>query len=266
MVGFQVVLRAVDDRILATTVAARRAFADVVRRIGRRRGLYGFGLADTHGHATLICDAPALGRFVHDVRLSLASALELPIAEADVHNIRDTWHAESLLRYVHRQDVEHGVNLDPLREGTSLPDLLGLRPSGLWMADRVRVVVPRVRRENLLEHWGLSALEDHFDLDTLADSGAAAIGRADLRGNAAEAVAARIACVHSGSATTAELADALSITTRSVRALRLLEPDPKLVRAVRLQMGLRAAIEVLPAFVRDPAKVDYHAADSRGLA
>jgi hypothetical protein len=259
MVGFQVVLRAVDDRILAPTVAARRAFAGVVRRIGRPRGLYGFGLADTHGHAVLICDAPALGRFVHDVRLSLTSTLELPIAEADVRKIRDTWHAESLVRYVHRQDVEHGANLDPLREGTSLPDLLGLRPSGLWMADRLRVVAPRVGRVHLLEHWGISKLEEAFDLDALADSGAAAIGRGDLRGNTPDAVAARIACVHAGTATTAELADALSITTRSVRELRLLAPDPKLVRAVRLQMGLRAAIEVLPAFVRDSATVDYQA-------
>jgi hypothetical protein len=127
------------------------------------------------------------------------------------------------------------------------------------MADRLRVVAPRVGRVHLLEHWGISKLEEAFDLDALADSGAAAIGRGDLRGNTPDAVAARIACVHACTATTAELADALSITTRSVRELRLLAPDPKLVRAVRLQMGLRAAIEVLPAFVRDSATVDYQA-------
>ncbi|MES2638366.1 MAG: hypothetical protein V4850_02760 [Myxococcota bacterium] len=242
MLGYQVVFRAEADRILAPDVASRRVFARVVARIGRPHGLFGFGLADTHGHCALACDLARVNRFVHDARLALSHHLRLPMVAPAVHPIRDTWHAESVLAYVHRQDEHHGVGTDPLREGTSLPDLCGLRPSGLWLADTVRALLPRVRRADLLAQWGLVALDEAEHLELLAEAGAAAIGAPALSGRADDTVAARRACVHATDAGPNALAEALGIAARTVRHLRGQAPDPRLVRAVRLQMGLRAAI------------------------
>lgn len=242
MLGYQVVFRAADDRILAPTVASRRMFAVVIARIGRPHGLFGFGLADTHGHGALACDEAALNRFVHDARLSLGHHLGLRMLAPAVHPIRGTWHAESVLAYVHRQDEHHGVHRDPLREGTSLHDLCGLRPSGLWLADRVRALLPRVHRADLLSQWGLPALVEAVDLDQLADAGAAAIGVAALAGRTDAVVDARRACVHATDAASGRVAAALGVTARAVRHLRTQARDPAFVRAVRLQMGLRANV------------------------
>ena len=253
VLGYQLVFRAVDDRVLAPDAARRRAYASVLARVGRPAGLFGFGLADSHGHVCLACSEAAAGRFAHDARLALKAALDLPILRAHVTPIRDAWHASNLLRYVHRQDAHHGAGLDPLREGTSLPDIFGLRPYESWLADRVRQVVPRVTRAALLGHWGLLELTEGVDLATLAESGAAAVGVGALRGRDARVVAARGACVHAAmSASTTTLANALEVTTRTVRTLRATPPDPRLVRAVRLQMGLRALIDVGNPLLGEP--------------
>lgn len=235
--------RAVDDRVLASNAAGRRAFARVVRRLGRGAGLFAFGLADTHGHVGLACTDARVGRFAHDARIALGAALGTRLAAAVQTPIRDVWHAENVLAYIHRQDARHGAGLDPLREATSLPDLCGLRPDGVWLADRARELLPRLTRADLLAQWGAPALEEAHDLATLAESGAAAVAAPELRGRSDGVVAARRACVHAGEAPTAALAAALGVSRRAVRALRHESPDPRLVRAVRLQMGLRKVVE-----------------------
>jgi hypothetical protein len=242
--GRHVVLRAVDDRVLALDSEHRRAFAVTMRRIGREHGLFGFGLADTHGHAILVGDTEPV-RFVHDIRPALARVLGFPLAPAAVRIIRDVWHAENLLAYVHRQDEHHEVHADPRREGTSLQDLCGLRPAGVWLAARVRKHLPRVTQEDLLRQWAIPTLDEALALEHLADAGAAAIGVARLTGREAEVVKARRACVHAAvDIPTVRLAEALAIAPRTVRELRAEPADPLYVRAVRLQMGLRQVVKV----------------------
>lgn len=258
MLGYHVVFRAADDRILAPTVAARRAFAGVMARIGRPHGLFGFGLADTHGHGGLVRDEDAtedaaiadakalrrLNRFIHDTRLALGHCLKLRMLAPTVRPIRDTWHAESVLGYMHRQDEHHDVHMDPLREGTSLHDLCGLRPSGLWLADRVRTLLPRLQLADFLQHWRLAELVEADHLESLAAAGAASIGVGALSGRTEEHVAARRACVHATIAESGLVGEALGISQRQVRHLRTQAPNPDLVRAIRLQMGLRAGVPV----------------------
>lgn len=242
-IGSQVVLRAVEDRVLATDDATRRRFSEVIRRLGRAHGLYAWGLADSHGHAALLADERSVGRFVHDVRPALGAALGVTLAPAVIHPIRDLWHARSLLRYVHRQDAEHGVCADPRREATSLPDLFGLRPDGLWVAQRIRVELPRVRREELLEHWGLAELEEAFDLSLLGDAAAAVVDRVSLAGRDEALVTVRRAAAHVAEGESPEaVAATLGISPRSLRRLRAEPPDPAFLRAIRLQLGLRLAL------------------------
>jgi hypothetical protein len=239
--GCQVVFRAADERVLARSAGERRAFAGVMLRVGKPHGLFAVGVADTHGHAVLTTNTP--GRFVHDARLALAAALEVELAPARLSVVRDSWHAENLIAYVHGQDQKHGADLDPFREGTSLHPLLGLRPDGVWIAERVRGTVPRVRREDLLAQLGVAELGEARDLPRLADAAAAAVGVASLVGRQTEVVRGRLAAVHAmPDAATIDLARALGVTTRAIRQCRQEAPDPTLVRAVRLQLGLRAAV------------------------
>ncbi len=210
-------------------------------RVGRPHGLFGFGVADTHGHAVLTTASP--GRFVHDAKLAIACALEADLAAPSVSAIRDTWHAENVIGYVHRQDKKHQSDLDPLREGTSLHALLGLHPDGVWIAERVRKLAPRLQRRDLLDQLGVDSLDEAVHLDTLADAAAGAACVATLEGRCAEVVRARLAAVHAALEHPAPaVAKALGVTDRAVRKLRLQAPEPAMVRAVRLQMGLRAAL------------------------
>ncbi len=125
--GHQVVLRAKGGRVLAPTDGARRGLVGALLCVGRDKGIFGVGTADTHAHALLAGDKAQVGRFVHDAKLALSATLELDMGECRVTEVRDIWHAEQVLAYVHRQDAHHGVASDPCREATTLPDLLGLR-------------------------------------------------------------------------------------------------------------------------------------------
>lgn len=246
-IGFQCIFRAENDQVLTPDPATRRALAALFIERGHQGAMFGFGIGDTHAHTIHDCAAAVATKFARYTRTSMAQLLSVPMKPVKITPINDMFHAEELLRYVHRQDTHHGANLDPLREGTSLPDLMGLRPAGLWLAGRVRETCPRVERDDLLAQWGISEFSEVLDLPLLAVSGAAAIGTADLLGNLPAQHLARCACVHAAAGTPAYLiAQSLGITERGVRRLMKSAPDAAMVRAVRLQMGLRQMITVDP--------------------
>lgn len=260
-IGFQVVFRATEDQVLAPTPGDRMNVVGTLLRVGRDKGIFGVGVADGHAHAALVCTPVQLGRFVHDARLALSAALELPMAAPSTRPIRDVWHAENVLGYVHRQDTHHGVGRDTYRDGTTLPDLLGLRVGNGWISERVRTLLPRVTRADLLAHWGLESLEEGFDLGRLAEAGAAAAGVASFRTRSKQVVAARRACVAVAAGHDADVvARALGLSPRTVRRLRADEPPAAMVRAVRLQLGLRLGVAP-PAvdFVAEPVGESYAA-------
>ncbi len=256
-VGYHVCFRSRCESVLAPTVGARRAFAAVMKRAGKDRGLYGFGLSGRHGHGVLHgADAP-VSTFLRAASASLARVLGLEIEGRVLKQIHNGWHAEDLVAYMHGQDLHHGTGVDPLREATSLPDLFGLRPDGLWLAERLREVAPSITRSQLLRQWGLDDLGEREGLEHLADAAAAAIGSSDLAGRTAPVVAVRAAAVAAAGsgASNEQLAAELGVAERTVLRLRTTGTEPALVRAVRRQLDLRARVPVraLP-YDEDPTR------------
>src|SRR5262249_20645079 len=128
-IGFHVILRLEDDRPIATTPAARRTVARVVLVQGESRGLVAFGPADSHLHAMLVTDRETAGAFARYLACALHYHLTLRarFETARIRPLYDQRHAYNAFRYVQRQDSRHELHVDPTRDATSLPDLLGLR-------------------------------------------------------------------------------------------------------------------------------------------
>jgi hypothetical protein len=124
-----VTIRLEDDRPIATTPAALRVVARVVLQQGEERGLLAFGAADDHLHAALAADRASAGAFARYVESALVWQLGLAarFERARIRPLHDQKHAYNTFHYAHRQDSRHELDLDRAREGTSLPDLLGLR-------------------------------------------------------------------------------------------------------------------------------------------
>ncbi len=245
--GHHVTLRLVDDRVIARTPSAFRAASRAAHRAGAGRGLLAFRLVDTHGHAVLQCDRRSAGQFAHALELALRIVLDLPVPfePARIRPVTDQKHLRFSTVYTLRQDQRHGVRLDPLHDGSSLPDLLGLRVLGTGLAERVALALPRVSPADLLPLLGAELSPLPLQLSPLADAAAGALALPDLDGQGAPRVLARRAAVQvalGSQLPVREVGDLLRITARSVRRIAT-EPAPdELVRAVCLQLRLRAAL------------------------
>lgn len=243
MIAHHLMLRLADDRVLSPTVATQRAFARAVHDIGPEGGLLAFRAADTHAHVLLRCDreeAGAIGRAL-EVRLRWALDLPVPFAPLHIKPVASQSHLGNAFRYVLSQDQRHATGHDPHHEASALPDLLGLRPRGAWIADQVRAWLPRVQREDLEPMLGAD-LDAELRWEDLRESAAAAVALPDLQGNGPEAVEARRAAVALAGETldTARIAELLGVTRRSVQRLIGQPASRPLVRAIRLQLALRA--------------------------
>lgn len=250
-IGFHVTMRLEDGRPFAVSSGAFRVIARVVHAQGAARGLLAFGTADDHLHAVLATDRARAGAFARYVESALRARLELGarFARARIRPLQDQRHAYNTFHYVHRQDTRHELDRDPAREGTSLPDLLGLRVVGRTLAARVHARLPRIRRAELAAALpALSASDETsaeaLDLDLLADAAAAAFALPHLRGRSPETSRARAAAVHAvGSAVASRrLGDCLGIDERTIRYLRDAPIDQAAVAAVRGQAALRGAL------------------------
>ncbi len=250
--GFHVTLRLEDDRAIATTVPAFRVVSRVALAQGEARGLLAFGAADNHLHALLVTDRVTAGAFARYVETALRWQLGLGarFEPARIRPLRDQRHAYNTLHYAHRQDARHAVGLDPAREGTSLPDLLGLRALGTSLVARVRAHLPRVRREDLVAVLppGAFAENESFELDVLADAAAAALALPDVSGQCVDSFRARRAAVHAAGREVRGtlLSDVLRIGVRAVQSMRAQPEEPLLVRAVKLQALVRTAMRRSP--------------------
>ena len=214
-------------------------------RIGRDAGLFCFGLPDNHGHVGLETDRETAGRFAQRLAVALRRALEIdvPFAPVYVREIRDQSHLSRAFWYMLAQAEHHGIDADPWMEATALPDCLNLRVIGSDLVARVKALLPRLRRRELLARFGLAELEVGSTLDDLADDAAATIAVPELVGTSPRIVAARRAAVafaRSREAATAEIAQWLSLTPRAVRKLAAQSANTPHVRAVGLQLALRA--------------------------
>lgn len=245
--GFHLVLRLEDDRPIAPTIPARRVAARLLLEMGAAAGLFAFDVVDTHLHAGLAASREEVGRFCQRAEVALRARLDLdvPFAAPRVRPFEDAWHRQRTLRYILGQALHHGVAGDPFREGSILPDLVGLRRAGPSPVPLVLELFPRVRRADLLTAAGLPPFDELLAPAHLADAAAAAVAVAlpTLATKAPAAVAARAAAVHAArDLGVPSLAAALGISERTIRDLAARPTDPGLVRAVRLQMGLRSVV------------------------
>lgn len=245
-------MRLADDRPFIRSLPDRRVLSRVMLTQGEHRGLIAFGSADNHLHGELIADRRTAGDFCNYVESALRRLLGLlvPFERARIRPLVDQRHAYSTFFYSQRQDERHELELDWLREGTSLPDFLGLRvlSSTLWA--RARAALPRLRISELAgllpvdpTSWPAVDWAATATLDALADAAAGAFALTDLLGRTRAIRVARLAAVHAAEAVrTSALADALQICVREVNKLRADKPDARAVEAVRRQLAFRAAL------------------------
>lgn len=235
-----------DDGPIARNLEERRVVAQTVLEIGRPFTLLGFGLADTHLQGAT-GRAGGGAEFARRVEGSLARRLgyEVGFERAHVEPVKDIWHLYNLFSYVLRQGKRHGVShLDPLLECTNVPDLLGLRRVGGYTAANVRSLLPRVRREQLLELLDVPELVPcDGPLEEIPVAAAAAMCRPRLEGRCGAVVAARRAMIEvvgdrlSGQA----LSALVGLDVSNIYRQRLQPADEELVKMIRLQLGLRRA-------------------------
>jgi hypothetical protein len=234
-----------NDGPLADTIGKRRLLARTALEIGREFDLLSFGCVDTHLH---LVKAGADGGEEYarrlEIALSLRSESEVGFEPARVKPVLDLWHLYRAFDYALRQDQHHNVPIDPLRDATNLPDLLGLRLAGAYTIANVRRFLPRVDRGQLLGLLGSRALElADGPVEELPSAAAAAICREQLVGHSRETQAARraVLAILGDRLAIHAAAELLEVHRVTVRRLRRAPADPALVNAVRLQLGLRRA-------------------------
>ena len=258
-IAHHVMLRTEERRVLAPSVGQRRALAAAVHEIAGR-GLLAFRGSDTHVHLLLVVDRAPAGRTAQALSVALHARLDLgaPFEPSRIKPVENLSHLESAFDYILRQDERHGFGSDPWHDASVLPDLLGLRVLGGDVRERVREHLPRVDRRRLLEILGVEALHAGTDLAIGVEAAAAAVARADLAGKARCVVAARRALL-----ALLDEAEKPPPFDRSVACrARRIPPDPRLVRAIALQIGfreeLRARREVDEGVRCDSGQVTGH--------
>jgi hypothetical protein len=243
--GFHLVFRATDSRVIAPDTAAQRVLAMTTHRLGEAHGLFAFRAAGDHFHLAAACDRASAGRLAQALGSALTQALELGagFATTFVKPMVHQAHVEEVFRYVHRNAEKHGAANDPTHEASSLQGLLGLRVVPPGFLPRIRTLLPRANRALLLKMLGVEALEPCVRVDLLADAAAGVVGLAALDASL-PARRARAAAVRLSLPTVPlpALAAALGLSERSMRRIRAAAPDPALERMIALRMGHRAAL------------------------
>ncbi len=249
MLGHHLILRLGDDRVIAPSREARRRIARVLARLSCTLAVLGWKLADTHLHIVVLGGPEVADELVRRLRIWFTT-VERPGVPLELQRrkpINSQSHLEAAFRYALGQDDHHGVQTDTFQDASSVVDTLGLRVICPDIAPRVRERLPRLRRSELLRFLGVTELTGAAHLAHLADAAMAAFGLATLglRGEGARAreaaVAAIIGAPGEGAVSKVEIAGALGITPQAVGRLSTRGAPARDVRAVRLQMALRAA-------------------------
>ncbi len=255
--GYHIMLRCDDDRVLAPSDQARRALARAVYRVAERFPLLSFGAADNHLHLVVLCDraraAELAGRLKRSMRWTLG--LRVDFFPVRIKRLADQHHLVSAFHYSLGQRNKHGVRSDPYLDASSLPELLGLRLLATGTIPLVREWIARLGRERLLLHLSLPTLEpaSATTLGSLAhgghgallcDAACGALALPTLQGRGADVVRARNALIkllapHCSTIRIAKLTDR---SPSQVRHLKSLPHQPHLEHAVSLQIAVRVGL------------------------
>jgi len=240
------------DRVITRSDGERRRLARIVLQRSIGFDLLAFRAVDTHLHLDL---AEPRDRSVELCRRISISWYSVDpggprLITLDPKPIRDQWHLQNTFRYILDQAPRHGYEVDLFHEASVLVDLLGLRVTGAQVLARVRELLPRIRRQELLDRLGPVDLRRPIaSFVRLAEAAAAAVALPDLEGRDAERSAARRAAALAvrPHLDTREIADLLGVSRRRVEQLQIGADRPRvgdaLVRAVELQLRLRSEVD-----------------------
>ncbi len=252
-IAWHVTARLRRSRVIPNSRGVARVVLEHARRDGSVR-LLGFSVPDNHVHLLLAGDRDRVGRMVNHLLGGLTQRLDLEggFSRAWFGRVETQRHLENALHYVHRQHQRHDTAHDPFREASSLPDLLGLRPMGEFLVANVLRELPRTRCDDLVGCLGVQSLQPGSGAEHLLEGASAVIAADDLRGNSRHVVRARQAAAHWGhnqGRSTRWIADHLLVEPRCVRRSLSRDPEPLLLRAIGLQIGLRETLKTRNALV-----------------
>jgi hypothetical protein len=244
-IGYHVILRLKDERVIAATQADRRAAACIMIRQGRERGLLACAVVDAQAHAIVLCSRAEAGAYAGRTATSLSAALRLDVAfdAARIAPIRDQRQLANTFDCVLLQQDEHGsLSNSDFHDGTNLPDLIGMRVNGAYSRALLRDYLPRVSERALLERFRVDwSREVDFDPALLIEATLAATGGRSLKGRKKETLVARRAAagVARLRMEAPELAQLFGIDVRTAFRLRSAKYDHELARAIELQLRFR---------------------------
>jgi hypothetical protein len=210
-------------------------------------------LADTHLHLVELANRAGVDELVRRLRIWATSALRpgAPLEVQRTKPLSGQSHLEAAFHYAFRQDSHHGVETDLTQDASAMPDILGLRVLSAEMPLRVREHLPRLRRDALLAHLSVPTLEEALHPEPVVESALAAFALDTMGVDQAGVKARRAAVAAAAGLGPTRIADLLGVTPQAVcRIARQPVPAPD-VRAVRLQMALRAQLSPHVPFVRE---------------
>jgi hypothetical protein len=213
----------------------------------RGLGLLTYCAVDTHLHFNHTEDRAVSGELAHKITSAIRRQLAIPVGFGRAYHrpILDQAHLGNSSNYILDQQPNHGLEWDPYHETSNLPDLLGLRVVGAFTAGNVRALLPRVTRAQLVRRFGIDELAERAGPpDKLVEAASAALALPGITGRGASARAARRALLEiaSGQLAVTRTAELIGCSARTLDRIRAIPPDQALVRAIRLQLGLRQAV------------------------
>lgn len=237
-----------DDAGIARDESGLREASRILTEHGDPRGLLAHRMADTHLHVLLACSRADAGMFARYALSGLRKRLGLGqrFEPARMRPVTSERHLLNGLRYVFTQEAHHGTSFDRAHDGSSLPEILGLRVETGQASRRVRRLLPRLTRESARAWLGIGDFEATVpNLALLRGAAAAAFGL-DYTGSDEPAqrvvrwVAAHVAAQL---APGTDIAALLDVSPRCVQRYLREAPAEKALRAVELQLRLRTFLQ-----------------------
>jgi hypothetical protein len=251
--GYHLILRLRDDRVIAPSRTERRRWARELAALSRLFPIVVWKLADTHLHLVVL---GAADEIVRRLRIWVAKGPlgGVPLEVQRNKPLAGQSHLAAAFDYVLRQDDRHGLETDVFQDASAVVDILGLRVLTPELPLRVRERLPRVTRDALLRHLGVGALAEEVHVEHLHEAALAAFGLDGLGADSTSTRARRAAVEAAKELGAGELGRALGVTPQSVcRLARRPTPPARDARAVRLQMALRAARPAMRLFSAEAA-------------
>jgi hypothetical protein len=248
--GHHIRIRLESDRLLHSSDEQRRFLARSVHRTSSPWDLLGFGCAGTHLHVSAKVDRVGAGELARrlEISLQLKNAYGSPFLRVHRLELRDQSHLYNAVLYDMRQREHHQLASDPFLEATSAPDLLGARVIGGYLLPRVAEHLPELRRQRLLDLYGIDDLrpaEGWEDPREVTEASLAAFALPSLRGHSKDVTRARMVVVTllGKTVSASELAACFGCSSRTVERLRSAGPAPaEHCKAVLLQIDLRRRV------------------------